>query len=297
MSLRTSVMIRTKDDQHASRGTSVWMRLKHNRSGMAGLVMVMIFLLTALASWGGLIGQDWSSVTGGRWESPAAGHWMGTNILGQDVMERAIYSTGTAFRVGLLVALLSTALGAALGALAGWFSHSFLDEAVLWLKGVLDSIPFYLFVAAVAFAMKGNPWAMHIAMIATFWTGTGRLVRGEVMRLKNREFVEAARAIGLPGFKIVLRHILPNTMHILLVQSSLVFVAAIKTEVILSFLGLGVQDGVSWGLMLAESTQEVLAGQFANFIAASGMLFLLLMGFNMLADAFQDAFDARETAL
>jgi len=297
MSLRTSVMIRTHDDQQLSRGTSVWMRLKHNRSGMAGLVMVMIFLLTALASWGGLIGQDWSSVTGGRWESPGTGHWMGTNILGQDVMERAIYSTGTAFRVGLLVALLSTALGAALGALAGWFSHSFVDEAVLWLKGVLDSIPFYLFVAAVAFAMKGNPWAMHIAMIATFWTGTGRLVRGEVMRLKNREFVEAARAIGLPGFKIVLRHILPNTMHILLVQSSLVFVAAIKTEVILSFLGLGVQDGVSWGLMLAESTQEVLAGQFANFIAASGMLFLLLMGFNMLADAFQDAFDARETAL
>ena len=297
MSLRTSVMIRTHDDQQLSRGTSVWMRLKHNRSGMAGLVMVMIFLLTALASWGGLIGQDWSSVTGGRWESPGTGHWMGTNILGQDVMERAIYSTGTAFKVGLLVALLSTALGAALGALAGWFSHSFVDEAVLWLKGVLDSIPFYLFVAAVAFAMKGNPWAMHIAMIATFWTGTGRLVRGEVMRLKNREFVEAARAIGLPGFKIVLRHILPNTMHILLVQSSLVFVAAIKTEVILSFLGLGVQDGVSWGLMLAESTQEVLAGQFANFIAASGMLFLLLMGFNMLADAFQDAFDARETAL
>ncbi len=297
MSLRTSVMIRTHDDQQLSRGTSVWMRLKHNRSGMAGLVMVMIFLLTALASWGGLIGQDWSSVTGGRWESPGTGHWMGTNILGQDVMERAIYSTGTAFRVGLLVALLSTALGAALGALAGWFSHSFVDEAVLWLKGVLDSIPFYLFVAAVAFAMKGNPWAMHIAMIATFWTGTGRLVRGEVMRLKNREFVEAARAIGLPGFKIVWRHILPNTMHILLVQSSLVFVAAIKTEVILSFLGLGVQDGVSWGLMLAESTQEVLAGQFANFVAASGMLFLLLMGFNMLADAFQDAFDARETAL
>ena len=290
-------MIRTYHDQGASRTAPVWRRLKRNRSAMAGLVIVMIFLLTAVASWSGMIGQDWSSVTGGRWESPGTAHWLGTNILGQDVMERAIYSTGTAFRVGLLVSVLSTALGAALGALAGWFSHSILDEVVLWLKGVLDSIPFYLFVAALAFAMKGNPWAMHIAMIATFWTGTGRLVRGEVMRLKNREFVEAARAIGLPGFKIVVRHILPNTLHILLVQSSLVFVAAIKTEVILSFLGLGVQDGVSWGLMLAESTQEVLAGQFANFIAASGMLFVLLMGFNMLADAFQDAFDARETAL
>ncbi len=90
---------------------------------------------------------------------------------------------------------------------------------------------------------------------------------------------------------IVLRHVLPNTAHILLVQASLAFVAAIKTEVILSFLGLGVQHGVSWGLMLAESTQEVLAGHFNNFLAASLMLFVLLLGFNLLADALQDAFD------
>jgi peptide/nickel transport system permease protein len=262
---------------------------------MTGLAIVLVFLLIAFAAWTGMAGQEWSHVTGGRWEAPGREHLFGTNMLGQDVMERAVFSTRTAFKVGLLVSVFSTLLGAAMGALAGWFNQTFVDEAVLWLKGVLDSIPFYLFVAAVAFAMKGNPWAMHIAMIATFWTSTGRLVRGEVMRLKNREFVEAARAIGLPGFLIVLRHILPNTLHILLVQGTLVFVAAIKTEVILSFLGLGVQDGVSWGLMLAESTQEVLAGQFANFISASGMLFLLLMGFNMLADAFQDAFDAKET--
>ena len=276
-----------------NRSAQIWGRLRQNNTGMAGLVIVLIFLFIAFAAWAGLIGQDWSRVTGGRWESPATGHLFGTNMLGQDVMERAIFSTRTAFEVGLLVSVLSTLLGAALGALAGWFSQSVLAEAVLWLKGVLDSIPFYLFVAAVAFAMHGNPWAMHIAMIATLWTGTGRLVRGEVMRLKNREFIDAARSIGLPAHTIVFRHLLPNTLPILLVQSSLVFVAAIKTEVILSFLGLGVQDGVSWGLMLAESTQEVLAGHFANFIAASGMLFLLLMGFNMLADAFQDAFDDR----
>lgn len=277
------------------RAAQVWLRLRQNPAGFAGLVVVLLFLAIAVASWLGLAGQDWSRITGGRWEPPDAEHWFGTNLLGQDIMQRAVYSTGTAFQIGLLVAGLSTVLGALLGALAGWFSHTLLDEAVLWLKGVLDSIPFYLFVAAVAFAMRGSPWAMHLAMVCTFWTGTGRLVRGEVMRLKRRGFVEAAEAMGLPTLRILSRHVLPNTVHILLVQGSLVFVAAIKTEVILSFLGLGVQDGVSWGLMLAESTQEVLAGQFANFIAASGMLFLLLMGFNMLADAFQDAFDARGT--
>jgi len=106
--------------------------------------------------------------------------------------------------------------------------------------------------------------------------------------------VESARAIGLPGLTILFRHVLPNTTHLLLVQATLTWVAAVKTEVILSFLGLGVQDGVSWGLMLSESTQDVLAGHFGNLIAASCFMFMLLMGFNLLADAMQDALDVRE---
>jgi peptide/nickel transport system permease protein len=175
--------------------------------------------------------------------------------------------------------------------LAGWRAFSWVDDAVLWLKGVLDSVPFYLLVAALAYAMTGQPFAMHIAMILTFWTATARLIRAEVMRLKSRDFVRSAQAIGLPAWRIVVRHVLPNTAHILLVQGTLVFVAAIKTEVILSFLGLGVQDGVSWGLMLAESTQEVIAGHFGNFIAASLFLFVFLIGLNLLSDAMQDALE------
>jgi peptide/nickel transport system permease protein len=134
-------------------------------------------------------------------------------------------------------------------------------------------------------------------MVATFWTTTGRLVRAEVMKLKTLDFVLAARAIGLPAPLILVRHLLPNTVHLLLVQGSIAFVAAIKTEVILSFLGLGVQDGVSWGLMLAESTQEVLAGHFNNFLSASLLLFALLLGFNLLTDAMQDALDPREASV
>jgi peptide/nickel transport system permease protein len=264
---------------------------------MAGLVIVMVFFLIASGVWLGLFGQDWSSADGGRWEPASAEYWFGTNVLGQDIFQRAIFSIRTAFDIGLLVALFSTALGAVLGAIAGWYANSWIDGTVLWLKGVLDSIPFYLFVAAVAFALQGKPWAMHVAMIATFWTTTGRLVRAEVMKIKSRDFVLSARAIGLPDLLILARHVLPNTSHILLVQTSIAFVAAIKTEVILSFLGLGVQDGVSWGLMLAESTQEVLAGHFNNFLSASLMLFALLMGFNLLADALQDAFDPAQVSV
>jgi len=270
-----------------------WQRLKCDRYGMTGLIIVAIFALIAVCVWSGLLGQGWSEVNGNRFESISANHWFGTNRLGQDILQRMLFGTATAFEVGLLVTVCSTILGTVLGGLAGWYSHGWLDEIILWFKGVLDSIPFYLFAAAIAFALQSSPWAMHLAMIITFWTTTARIIRGEVMRIKEREFIEAARAIGQPGLKTVFRHVLPNTFHILLVQGTIVFVAAINTEVILSFLGLGIHDGVSWGLMLAESSQEVLGGHFGNFIAAGTSLFLLLMGFNLLADALQDALDTR----
>ncbi|GMR14566.1 MAG: hypothetical protein BMS9Abin30_0170 [Gammaproteobacteria bacterium] len=272
---------------------TTWQRLKADRYGMSGLLIVLFFTVVALSVWIGLLGQGWSEVSGNSWESISATHWFGTNLLGQDILQRTLFGAATAFEIGLIVTGFSILLGTVLGALAGWYSHSWLDEIILWLKGVLDSIPFYLFAAAVAFALQGNRWAMHLAMIITFWTTTARIVRGEVMRIKQREFIEAARAIGLPGITVVFRHVLPNTVHILLVQATIVFVVAIKTEVILSFLGLGIRDGVSWGLMLAESSQEVVAGQFGNFTAASVSLFIMLMGFNLFTDALQDALDTR----
>ena len=272
---------------------TTWQRLQADRFGMAGLLIVVFFTLVAVLVWSGLLGQGWSEVSGSRWESFSTEHWFGTNLLGQDILQRTLFGAATAFEVGVVVTVFSIVLGTVLGGLSGWYSNGWLDEIILWLKGVLDSIPFYLFAAAIAFALQGNRWAMHVAMIITFWTTTARIIRGEVMRIKQREFVEAARAIGLPGITIIFRHVLPNTVHILLVQSTIVFVAAIKTEVILSFLGLGIRDGVSWGLMLAESSQEVLAGHFGNFMAASLALFIMLMGFNLLADALQDALDTR----
>lgn len=272
----------------------VWFKFRRDTAGMFSLAIVMLYFVIALGVWLGAWGQGWSENTGPMWAAPDAEYWLGTNVIGQDIFQRAIYSTRTAFEIGLVVAVLSTLLGALLGAVSGFYSNTWIDEVVLWLMGVLDSIPFYLFVAAVAYALQGNPYAMHIAMIATFWTTTARLVRGDVIKLKNFDFVEAARAVGVPQLKIIFRHILPNTFHILLVQSTITFVSAIKSEVILSFLGLGVSDGVSWGLMIAESTQDVQAGHFSNFITASAFLFVLVMAFNMFSDSLQDALDPKK---
>jgi len=280
------------------RRESLWSKaaykFRRDRIGMVSFTFVMLYMLIALGVTFGWWASDWSDVSGGKWEATSAAHWFGTNLIGQDIFSRAIFSTKTAFEVGLVVAFVATGLGAVLGAISGFFSGSWVDEILLWIMGVLDSIPFYLFVGAIVFAMQDNPYAMHIAMISTFWTSAGRLVRGEVIKLRGLEYVEAAHAIGVPELIIIFRHILPNTTHILLVQATITFVAAIKSEVILSFLGLGVKDGMSWGLMIAESTQEVLAGFFNNFLAASILMFGLVMAFNMFADALQDALDPRK---
>jgi ABC-type dipeptide/oligopeptide/nickel transport system permease subunit len=282
----------------AARGESLWRRAARkfgrDRLGMAALVVVLLYFVAAVGVWLGWWAVGWADLTGARWEAVSGTHWFGTNIIGQDIYARAIYSTATAFEVGLIVAVLSTTIGAVLGAFAGFYAGSWLDALLSWLMSVLDAIPFYLFVAAVAYSLAGNPWAMHVAMITTFWVGTGRLIRGEVIKLRGMEYIEAAHSIGLPEGTIIFRHILPNTSHILLVQASVTFVSAIKAEVILSFLGLGIKDGMSWGLMIDESTKEVLAGFYNNFLAASLLMFGLVMAFNAVADALQDALDPRK---
>lgn len=268
-------------------------RLLADRTATTGLVVITLFALVAAGVWLGLWGRDWAATSGALWQAPSAEHWLGTNRLGQDILARALAATATAFEIGLGVALAATLLGAALGALAGERAGRLTDGIVLWLAGVFDAIPFYLFVAAVAVALRGWPWAMHVAMIAAFWPTTARLVRAEILRLKELEFVEAGRALGLPEMTLLARHLLPNTAAVLLVQFSLTFIGAIKTEVILSFLGLGAGETISWGVMIAEATGEVLAGQYMNFIVASLLLFLLVTSVNLLADGLQDSLDPR----
>ena len=276
--------------------TKALYKFRRDRTGVWSFAVVLLYMVVALGVVFGWWATGWADLAGGKWEPPSGAHWFGTNIIGQDIFDRAIYSTRTSFEVGLVVAVLATGIGGVLGALAGFFSGSWIDELIIWLMGVLDSIPFILFVAAIAYSLQDTPYAMHIAMIATFWITAGRLIRGEVIKLRGQEYVEAAHAIGVPELLIIFRHILPNTAHILLVQATITFVAAIKSEVILSFLGIGVKDGMSWGLMIAESTQEVLAGFFNNFLAASVLLFGLVMAFNMFSDALQDALDPRTVA-
>jgi ABC-type dipeptide/oligopeptide/nickel transport system permease subunit len=294
MTVATNQKSTTENHVPLSRTRLVWKKLKTDRLGMIAFLIVVFYFLVALGVWLGLYAGDWDVlVTDGRMP-PSANHWFGTNLNGQDVFSRAIYSTRVAFEIGFVVSFFSIAVGAVLGALAGYRNGSWIDECVLWLCSVLDCIPFYLFVAAVAFALQGKGFAMHVAMIATFWSGVARIIRGEFIKLKSADYVHAAVALGSSTKRVIFFHLLPNCAHILIIQTSLLFVLAIKTEVILSFLGLGVKDGISWGRMIAESGYEISSGVFNNFFAASGFMFVLVLSFNMFSDALQDALDPKK---
>jgi len=289
------------EDNTSTGRDSLWSKsrrkLMRDRAGVGAMIVVGLYGLTAILVALGLIGENWSALGEEGFEGVTAEHWFGTNINGQDIFSRAIQGIKTAFEVGLVVAVTATAIGGILGAIAGYFHRTIIDEVIMWLYGCIDAIPFYLFVAAVAFSLKETPlqpWGMHIAMIATFWSSTCRIVRGEVIKIRGLEYIQAAKAVGVGPLTIVRRHVMPNTTHILLVQSTIAFVGAIKSEVILTFLGLGISDGVSWGMMLSESTSDVLRGHFGNFLGASGFLFILVISFNMFADALQDALDPKK---
>lgn len=286
-------MLHSPHTAHASLWLKSWQYFKQDRIGMLGLLIVLLYFIIALGVWLGFWGQDWSAISAQFNQPPSTSHWLGTNAIGQDVAARGIYATKVAFEVGLVVTLMATLLGVMLGAVAGFYHGTWLDSFLLWVMGVLDSIPFYLFVAAVAYAMADHIFAMHMAMIAVFWTTVARIIRGEVIALKQLEFIEAAQAMGLQQRRILLAHIIPNTSHLILIQTTLIFVTAIKTEVILSFLGLGIKNGISWGLMIAESTNDIQAGYFNNFLTASLLLFVLVIGFNFFSDALQDALDPK----
>jgi len=259
-------------------------------------VVVVLFATTAVGVWAGLWGENWSAIEGAMRLPPSTDHWLGTNRLGQDVFARLLAGSATAFEVGLTVALVAVGMGAIMGGLAGYRPHGWIDQLVTWLINTIDAVPFYLFAAALAYALQLWPGAMQASMMLTFWTLTARLIRTETQRLRQRGFIAAARVAGLGRGRILTRHILPHTLPILAVQFSLVFVAAIKTEVVLSFLGLGPRDSVSWGVMIAEASQEILAGHTANFIAPSLCLFLLVFSVNRLIDRAQSAIDPRVRA-
>ncbi len=234
---------------------------------------------------------------------------LGTDAQGRSVFLRAVYSIKTAVQIGFVTSFIAVVMGGLLGAAAGYFG-GLIDHAVVWLYSTISAIPYLIWLIVIAFVVReistpddwkffaGIPLGqtlipVYLAFILTFWIGPCRVVRGEAMKIKSLDYIQSARSIGASQKRILLRHVVPNTAYLLFINMSLLFVGAIKAEVILSFLGLGVQGQPSWGIMIKDAKDEVINGFFWQIGAATAFMFVLVLAFNIVSDALQDAFDPK----
>ena len=218
---------------------------------------------------------------------------LGGDQWGRDVLKKTVKGSEVSIAVGLAAALIATLLGTLLGALAGYWGGR-LGDLLEWLYNVFTSIPYILLILAFAAVLGRGMTTIILILGLTGWTGVYRLVRAEYLKHREREYVLAAKAIGVSHTRRMFAHILPNTSHVVLVQFSLLVVAFIKTEVILSFLGLGVPVGVvSWGTILAESQNELVMGKWWQLAVVGAAMAMLVTALSLLTDSMRDALDPK----
>lgn len=267
-------------------------KLRRNKVAMGCLGIISVYAIVALGVSLGWFAGDHDARVGAKYLEPSLEHLLGTDRQGRDIFIRVLYSTKVAFSVGLVAAVVSVFIGTAMGSLAGYF-HGKVDAVIVWLYSTIQSIPYLLLLMAVTYIAGKGLSGLYVAFCATYWVGPCRVVRGEVLKLREAEFVQAARALGFGRWRILIRHIVPNTMHVVLVNFALLFIGAIKSEVILSYLGLGVQGEPSWGTMIDQARAELINGFFWQIGGATVAMFVLVLAFNIFADAMQDAFDPK----
>jgi ABC-type dipeptide/oligopeptide/nickel transport system permease subunit len=219
--------------------------------------------------------------------------WLGTDKYGRDILSRLLIGVRISLAVGMITVLLSLSVGVLLGALAGYFGGR-TDELILWLVNVIWSIPTLLLVFAIMLVLGKGFWQVFIAIGLTLWVNVARIVRGQVLALREREYVEAARALGYSDARILFRHILPNVMGPVWVVAASNFASAIVIEAGLSFLGVGVQPPQpSWGLMIKENYNFIITHNPVLALAPGLAIMVLVLAFNLLGNGLRDALDVR----
>ncbi len=272
---------------------AAWRRLRRRRAAMWGLGVVLMFTLMALlAPWLGLqdpIATSWGAIR----KAPSAAHWFGTDEIGRDVFARVVWGTQASLLAGVVSVSISLLIGVPLGLLAG-FVGGWVDMVIARITDAFLACPFLILAIALAAflgpSLSNAMMAIGISAAPIFV----RLTRGQVMQVKVEDYIEAARAVGNPPWRIALRHVLPNTLPPILVQATLAIASAVIAEASLSFLGLGQQPPApSWGSMLNTAKNYVeQAPWMAIWPGAS--IFLLVLSFNILGDGLRDALDPRQ---
>ncbi len=275
-----------------SRGRLVLRRFLRSRQGMAGLVvLVLLFALAYLSPLFSPWGYDELDYTAFL-RPPSPQHWFGTTQIGGDVFAQTMRGLQKSLIIGLLVGVISTALAAIAGAAAGYFG-GWIDRSLMWLVDLLLVLPSFLIIAIVSPSFRGETWLVFVALLAAFgWMITARIVRGMTLSLREREFVKAARFMGVPPWTIIFRHIVPNMSSLLIIDATITVGAAILAETGLSFFGFGVQPpDVSLGTLIAAGTDSALTYPWL-FLFSAGFLVMAVLSVNLVGDGLRDALDA-----
>jgi peptide/nickel transport system permease protein len=281
-----------------------WDRIWRSRINRVCLIIVAIYFVVGVVCLTPWIDHKIAEVVGPSYAAPAWGwpsRWFGTDLFGHSVFWKLFYGTRIALELMVVTSIISLSIGIFLGTVAGYFG-GLIDNLIIWLYSTVSSVPWILLVIALATVLQsydtlhqylGGVVTDILALGLTDWVGICRLIRGEVLKVRDLDYVTAAKALGLPRRRIIARHVLPNVLHLAIITFSLGAVSYVQVEVVLAFLGLGVSNKPSWGRMIDDATLEMLRGVWWQAVAPPAALLVRGLAGNKHRDAFRDALHTR----
>ena len=269
-----------------------WIRLKKNKMALLGLIIIVCLIIVAI------FGPIFSSHTYDEQNlmmtnsSPSWEHWFGTDNLGRDIFIRVLYGARISLAIGIVASLLNLFIGVIYGGIAGFFGGK-IDRIMMNIVDILYSVPTLLYVILLMVILKPGLINIFIALGIGYWLQMARIVRGQILSMKEQEFILAARTIGVSKERILFRHLLPNAMGAIIVTMTLAIPDAIFTEAFLSFIGLGVSAPMaSWGVLASEGVNNLRAYPFQLFFPAVAIS-VTMLAFNFLGDGLRDVLDPK----
>lgn len=271
----------------------VWARYRRRGAAVAGLGL--LGLVGACALLAGMIAPgDPLRASGAALQPPSGRHWLGTDDLGRDILAGVVHGSRPSLLVGLVAALTSGVVGTLVGSVAGYFGR-LADDALMRLAELVQIVPRFFLALIVAALFGPSVWVITVLLGLTFWPSTARLLRAQILSLRTRDFVLASRALGVPEGRILARHVLPNALPVVVVNTALQVGGAILVEAGLSFLGLGDRSVVSWGTML-NNAQPLIRIAWWTAVFPGLAITVTVVAANLVADGLSAALDPRQTS-